>query len=107
MASLLPDICKHVSQIEAAGDRLGDRPAIEGRLLKVLGALSILRTSPLLPASEDVLVAALDVDGEEAQRVVQEALKGLLARKIIVFRRFSGEYKVWEGSDFDFERALA
>jgi DNA sulfur modification protein DndB len=55
----------------------------------------------------DMQAAALDADGEEARAAIREVLKQLLARKIIVFRRFSGEYKMWEGSDFDFEGALA
>lgn len=106
--TLLPaDVRKQVSQIEAARDRLGDRPALEDRLLKVLGVLGILKVGPLLPASVEVLAAALDAGGEAAQTAIREALDSLLARKIIVFRRFSGEYKVWEGSDFDFEGALA
>jgi hypothetical protein len=104
---LPPDVRKQVSQIEAARDRLGDRPTIESRLLKVLGALNILKTSPWLPASAEVLAAALDANSEEDRAAIQEGLERLLARKIIVFRRFSGEYKVWEGSDFDFEGALA
>lgn len=106
-ASLPPDVQRRVAEIDAALDRLGDRPPVEVRLLKVLGALSVLRIGPSLRASEEVLRAALGVDNAENYTTVREALDRLLARKIIVFRKFSGEYRVWQGSDFDFEGALS
>jgi hypothetical protein len=98
---------RRISEIDAALDRLGDRHPLEVRLLKALGALGVLRSEVALPASEDVLLAALGIDREEEKVALRKALDQLLSRKIVVFRKFSGEYRIWQGSDFDFEGALA
>jgi hypothetical protein len=105
--SLPPDVQHRVSEIDAALDRLGDRPATEVRMIKVLGALSTLRLGPTLRATQEVLIAALAADTDADKSEVMESLERLLARKILVYRQFSGEYRVWQGSDFDFDAALA
>ena len=101
------DVQRKVSEIETALERLGDRPPIEIRLLKAIGVLGLLKTTSLMPASEEVLGAALDAGGYDSQYPIREAIDRLLARKIIVHRRFAGEYRIWQGSDFDFEGALS
>lgn len=106
-ASLPPDVQRRISEIDAALDRLGDRPPLEVQLLKVLAAISVLRGGPSLPASEGVLAAALDINSEGRLSELRDALEGLLTRKIVVFRKFSGEYRIWQGSDFDFDTALS
>ncbi len=106
-ASLPPDVQRRVSEIDAALDRLGDRPPLEVRLLKVLAAISVLRAGPSLPMSEEVIAAALDISSEEEHRKLSEALADLTARKIIVYRKYSSEYRIWQGSDFDFDDALS
>ena len=106
-SSLPPDVQRRVAEIDAALDRLGDRSHFEVRLLKVLAAISVLRAGPSLPASEEVLAAALDLDTEAQLDELRAALAALVARKIVVFRKFSNEYRIWQGSDFDFDAALA
>jgi hypothetical protein len=53
-----------------------------------------------------VLAAALDIDTETQLGELRAALGALVARKIVVFRKFSNEYRIWQGSDFDFDAAL-
>ena len=106
--SWLPiDVQHRVAEVEAALERLGDRPAIEVRLLKAIGILGLLKAGSLMPASEQVLKAAVDCDYESSENVIRDALSRLSARKVIVYRRFAEEYRIWQGSDFDFDGALS
>lgn len=100
------EVQRKVSEIEAALERLGDRPLVETRLLKTIGVLSLLRTGSSLPASEKVLYAALDINSSKDKKSIIETIKSLMSRKIIVYRQFADEYRIWEGSDFDFDGAL-
>ncbi len=106
-ASLLPlDVQRKVTEIEAALERLGDRPTEETRLLKTIGIISLLKAGSSLPTSEQILSAALDIDSLGTEGQIGNTIKSLVARKIIVYRHFAGEYRIWEGSDFDFDGAL-
>lgn len=105
--SWLPqDAQRRVAEVDAALERLGDRPAFEVRLVKAIGVLGLLRAGPALPASEEVLEIALDM-GRGSRGSLKEALDRLLSRKVIVYRRFVEEYRIWQGSDFDFDGAVA
>ncbi len=105
--SLLPlEVQRKVLEIEAALERLGDRPTEEMRLLKTIGIISLLKAGSSLPTSEKVLGAALDIDSFEAEGQIGKTINNLIIRKIIVYRQFAEEFRIWEGSDFDFDGAL-
>lgn len=97
------DVQRRVNEIESALERLGDRPGDEARMLKIIGVLSLLRSSAVLPISERVLAACQD--GSTRTRTA-DVLNRLVERKLLVYRKYSGTYKVWEGSDFDFDGAI-
>jgi len=106
-ASLLPlEVQRKVTEIEAALERLGDRPTEEMRLLKTIGIISLLKVGPSLPTSKKVLDATLDKDPLETEMQIGKTIKNLISRRIIVYRQFAEEYRIWEGSDFDFDGAL-
>lgn len=104
--SIPPDVQRNLSEVNAALDRLGDATPLNVRLLKTIGALTILRDSPGLPANLEVLAAALQADSGPDRADLHRSLESLVARKILVFRKFSGEYRIWQGTDFDFDGAL-
>jgi hypothetical protein len=90
------------AEVITAIERLGDAPESVIRLLKTIGLLNIVGAQGGLKASEELLRLTHDVQGMP----FEEALKVLLDRSIITFRKFNGEYRVWQGSDFDLESAL-
>ena len=105
--SLLPlEVQRKITEIEASLERLGDRPTEEMRLLKTIGIISLLKAGSSLPTSEKVLSAALDIDSLGTEGQIGKTIKSLVTRKIIVYRQFAEEYRIWEGSDFDFDGAL-
>jgi len=92
-------------EVASALDRLGDRPELEQRIIKVTGILNLLSLSRLAPATKDMLRFALNVPTEEEDKF-EEALRYLVERKILVFRRHTNEFRVWQGSDFEFDQAV-
>ena len=101
-ASLLdPNTHRAWSEVMTAVDRLGDAPAAEVRLLKTIGLLNILGIKGGLKASKQILSLCLNT-----KKAAVDALKSLEDKSLINFRKFSGEYRVWQGSDFDLEEAI-
>ncbi len=76
------------------------------RLFKTIGVISLLKAGSLLPTSEKVLDAALDKSSHETEVQIRNTINSLVTRKIIVYRQFVEEYRIWGGSDFDFDGAL-
>lgn len=90
------------AEVVTAVERLGDAPETDICLLKMIGLMNIVGIQGGLKASSEVL--SLCAENAETTRSTLDALSD---RSLITFRKFSGEYRVWQGSDFDLESALA
>jgi hypothetical protein len=101
-----PDIYQSISQLESALERLGDRPVLESKIVKIIGGIRLLRSGPTLPCDKGTIIAALGLDHRTDHSSFDASMDALLSNKIIVHRKFSDEYHLWEGSDFDFDRAI-
>ena len=105
--SQTPEIRRSISETENALERLsGDNP-FESRIVKAIGTINLLRAGGTLPANEQTLIAALDVNSKDEMTTFKNSLDQLLARKIIIYRKYSNEYRLWQGSDFDFETFIS
>jgi hypothetical protein len=89
------------AEVVTAVERLGDAPEEQIELLKTIGLLNIIGMKGGFKASK----AILETCGRN-KSAVSCSLKALSDKSIITFRKFSGEYRVWQGSDFDLEEAL-
>ena len=73
------------------------------RLLKIIGLIDLFKERSGLLASQNILEMALkERDADE----IKKALIDLENSSIIIFRKFSDAYGVFEGSDFDIEKAV-
>ncbi|MDF1583266.1 MAG: DUF6079 family protein [Methyloprofundus sp.] len=97
------DYATHRRWIEVlnAIERLGDAPITEIQLLKTIGLFNIIGAQGGLKASEAILALCFP---DQAQ--FQLDLKQLKEKSIINYRKFSREYRIWEGSDFDLQASL-
>ncbi|MBT8421439.1 MAG: hypothetical protein KJO08_11355, partial [Gammaproteobacteria bacterium] len=85
-------------EVVTAIERLGDAPDAEITLLKTIGLLNIVGAQGNFKASKQLLAKSLPTQG-----AVDNAIEGLTKKSIIHYRKFSAEYRVWQGSDFDIE----
>ena len=99
--TLTPELQKVVAETENGLDRISDYNPFETRLVKTIGVIALLR-SPI-KATKETLIAGLDLKERGDLVKLTESLKNLMARKVIVYRRYSEEYRLWQGSDFDFD----
>lgn len=89
------------AEVVTAVERLGDAPEDQLNMLKTIGLLNIIGIKGGFKPSK----ALLETCGRN-KAAVARSIKALGDKSIITFRRFSGEYRVWQGSDFDLEEAL-
>ncbi|MCY3641763.1 MAG: hypothetical protein OXH37_12185, partial [Gammaproteobacteria bacterium] len=78
------------------GSNGGARPSV--MLAKTIGVLNLISRSDGLKASEDILRRLF-----ANKQAFRDAMQPLLASSVVQFRRFSGEYRVWQGTDFDID----
>lgn len=89
------------TEVVTATERLGDAPECQEQLLKSIGLLNIIGAQGGLKASRELVALCVDPPGTASSITRQ-----LAAKSVLQYRKFSGEYRVWEGSDFDLEAAV-
>lgn len=89
------------AEVITALERLGDAQSEQVELLKTIGLLNIIGSKGGLKASEALLGSCFS-----DERRFKDALKSLTKSSLITYRKFSGEYRVWQGSDFDLDAAI-
>ena len=87
-----------LERCEAAGGSV-----LQLRLLKTIGLMDLLKGRSGLAASPGLLEGALACHGPEE---LETALDALQQQSLIIFRKFSDSYSVFEGSDFDINDAV-
>lgn len=92
------------AEVQSALDRLRDASDLDVRLAKTIGLLQALGHAAGVPASKNVLHVALR--GAAPEAAIDEAIQLLSQRSVAVFRRHTGSYALWEGSDVDIEDRL-
>jgi len=88
--------------------RLGaDSDPIKIRLIKTIGLIQLFGRDVELRATASTLRGALACSVElPAADTFQTALTDLLAASLIIYRRHTNSYRIWEGSDVDLERTF-
>lgn len=95
------------AEVEGALNRLNDSPELTRRLLKVIGLLQLIGDIGNLKSSIDVLRFALAGD-DVRESDVDESLRYLTDKSVVIERRFNNTFAIWEGSDINLdERFLA
>ena len=74
-------------------------PPLVPRVLKTVGLLSLFGRPGGIAADRDTLATCL------CEENLDEAISWLEQKSSVVYRRFESAYGIWEGSDFDLEKA--
>ena len=73
------------------------------RLLKVIGLVDLFKERSGLVASLELLDLAV---ADYSEQEIRETLASLQEASLVIFRKFSNSYGIFEGSDFDIEHAV-
>ncbi|MBF0234882.1 MAG: hypothetical protein HQK65_17885, partial [Desulfamplus sp.] len=79
------------------------------KLLKTIGVLNLISGKSGIPASTPIIrLSLLNPFEEQAkeQKRIDDEIKRLIDEKILIFRQYANEYRLWEGSDFDTHKAI-
>lgn len=76
------------------------------RLLKTVGLLNLLSTLPGVSATTEMIHASLCTSYYDNRTETGAYLKGLVDEKTLLYRDYAREYRLWEGTDFDLDRAV-
>ena len=85
-----------VTAVECAEDTKEGSPA--PALAKAIGVLNLVSRRGGLKASAEILRQLFP-----SKQAFQQNISHLLDASIVQYRRFSGEYRVWQGTDFDID----
>lgn len=78
--------------------------AVEQAVLKTIGVLNLLSSSLGINACLDPIISLIRDNNKHCG--VQKALKKLVDKGIVLYREYSKEYRLWEGSDFNIQEAI-
>jgi hypothetical protein len=93
------------AEVQSALDRLHDATELEVLLAKTIGLLQALGSAAGIAASGRTLQVALNHIATAQE--IDAAVQSLTRRSVVVFRRHTGSYALWEGSDVDIDDRLA
>lgn len=80
--------------------------AAELRAMKAIGVLNLVSGGGRIRASRALLDFALRSDAESDTAPADDVLTSLVDSGLIVYRSFSDEYRVWQGSDYNIRRVI-
>ena len=89
-------------EVVTALERIGDAPHNEISLLKSIGLLNIVGAQGDFKAAKDIVEQCLPLKKAQTYNLIDSLSK----KSIIQYRKFSSEYRVWQGSDFDLDKAV-
>lgn len=79
---------------------------VEQALLKNIGVLNLLSGTLGVKANFDTIYGILNFSYGLDQETTGKILENLVRKGILLFREYAGEYRLWEGSDFDVYGAI-
>jgi ABC-type iron transport system FetAB ATPase subunit len=75
-------------------------------LLKTVGVLNLLSGTLGVKASLETICAIMEYSHGLDRETVKNLIDGFLMNRILLYREYADEYRLWEGSDFDIHEAL-
>ena len=94
------------AKVNVALEKLSSEQLLEAKILKLVSLLNFINKSSILPASPELIenyFMSLGFDNAE----VTETINHLKENSFLIYRKFSNEFRLWEGSDFDLSEAIA
>ena len=83
-----------------------DLPRQELSLLKTIGVLNLLSYLPGIKASKEMIYFSHSVSDQLGRKRIDKILQQFISRRVVFYRNYVEEYRLWEGTDFDLEDAI-
>ncbi len=76
------------------------------KTLKSIGVLNLLSGSLGLKANPETIIATMEQTSNVSEKEIIQDLDKLRHRGILLYREYADEFRLWEGSDFDIQKAI-
>ncbi len=87
-------------------DRNVNHSDTEKKVLKTIGVLNLLSGSLGLKATPETIVKVIGQTCGIDRNTIEKDLNNLVDRGVLLYREYAGEYRLWEGSDFNIQKAI-
>ena len=91
---------ERTENVDAGGETDDERANPSSVLAKAIGVLNLISRNSGLKASGAILCHLFPT-----KKAFEQAVKRLVDASVVQYRRFSGEYRVWQGTDFDIDES--
>ena len=81
-------------------DRLNEENPELTNLLKTIGLINLVGAFSTVRCTKEFLANIFET------KELSKMLKDLESKSLIIYRKFNDEYRIWQGSDFDFESSI-
>ncbi len=78
----------------------------EKKVLKTIGVLNLLSGSLGLKATPETIVNVIEQTCNIDRNTLKKDLGNLVNRGVLLYRKYAGEFRLWEGSDFNIQKAI-
>ena len=75
-------------------------------ILKNIGVINLLSGALGIKAHPDIIYYVMEYSHNISREVTKHLIQQLIANGYILYREYSDEYRLWEGSDFDVYGAI-
>jgi len=89
------------AEVVSAIERLGDASLKDIHMLKTIGLLNIVGAQAGFKASKEIIELC-----SSSKKAATLSYNNLIKKSVVQFRKFSNEFRVWQGSDFDLDAAV-
>lgn len=93
-------------EIHSIISQLRDGSEMEKKILKTVGVLNLLSDVPGVGGYPEFIQAALEAEYYGIKDEMIGELKSLIDKNVLLYREYSREYRLWEGTDCDLDGEL-
>ncbi|WP_066633191.1 hypothetical protein [Desulfolucanica intricata] len=79
---------------------------VDQSILKTIGVLNILSGTPGFKASMENISFVLEFSNGINRQTIYRTINNLINKGILHYREYAGEFRLWEGSDFEVNEAI-
>lgn len=75
-------------------------------ILKTIGVLNLLSGSMGIQATSETIINVIEQTNGIDRFTIQNDLENFVNKGVLLYREYAGEYRLWEGSDFNIQQSI-
>lgn len=97
---------RRLMEMKAAMERIDPDDGYAIRLIQSIGLMGVLSDHNKTPVTLSTLEFLFEPLDKDEKRAIKKTMNRLVKNKVLLHKKHSGEYRIWEGSDVDLNGIL-